>query len=113
MPKHYSSSISGTVRLFSALFTAATVFLLCADVAAAQEQRHARLSSDLAERVRAGDQREANVIITALRNEAGELVGFAKVTRDLTERRAAQIQALADMRRVTRAGLARLGLDPA
>ncbi|HEX8154213.1 MAG TPA: PAS domain S-box protein, partial [Thermoanaerobaculia bacterium] len=29
----------------------------------------------------------ANVIITALRDEAGVLVGFAKVTRDLTERR--------------------------
>jgi PAS domain S-box-containing protein len=29
----------------------------------------------------------ANVIITALRNETGELIGFAKVTRDLTERR--------------------------
>jgi PAS domain S-box-containing protein len=43
----------------------------------------------------------ANVVITALRDESGNLVGFAKVTRDLTERRAAQIQALADMRRVT------------
>ena len=32
----------------------------------------------------------ANVVITALRNEDGELVGFAKVTRDLTERRAAE-----------------------
>jgi PAS domain S-box-containing protein len=31
----------------------------------------------------------ANVILTALRTEDGELVGFAKVTRDLTERRAA------------------------
>jgi len=29
----------------------------------------------------------ANVVITALRNPAGELIGFAKVTRDLTERR--------------------------
>jgi PAS domain S-box-containing protein len=29
----------------------------------------------------------ANVIITTLRDEKGELVGFAKVTRDLTERR--------------------------
>jgi PAS domain S-box-containing protein len=29
----------------------------------------------------------ANVVITALRDEAGTLVGFAKVTRDLTERR--------------------------
>ncbi|HEY9422165.1 MAG TPA: PAS domain S-box protein [Thermoanaerobaculia bacterium] len=29
----------------------------------------------------------ANVIITALRNPAGDLLGFSKVTRDLTERR--------------------------
>src|SRR5215510_2963225 len=29
----------------------------------------------------------ANVIITALRDDAGELVGFGKVTRDLTQRR--------------------------
>jgi PAS domain S-box-containing protein len=32
----------------------------------------------------------ANVIITAIRTPAGELGGFAKVTRDLTERRAAE-----------------------
>src|SRR5829696_1618702 len=32
----------------------------------------------------------ANVIITALRDEAGILVGLAKVTRDLTERRRAE-----------------------
>ncbi len=32
----------------------------------------------------------ANVTITALRNPAGKLVGFAKVTRDLTERRVAE-----------------------
>ena len=32
----------------------------------------------------------ANVVITALRNDHGVLVGFAKVTRDLTERRAAE-----------------------
>ncbi|HEY3583542.1 MAG TPA: PAS domain S-box protein, partial [Casimicrobiaceae bacterium] len=30
----------------------------------------------------------ANVVITALRDESGALIGFAKVTRDLTERRA-------------------------
>jgi PAS domain S-box-containing protein len=29
----------------------------------------------------------ANVVITAIRNPAGELIGFAKVTRDLSERR--------------------------
>jgi PAS domain S-box-containing protein len=32
----------------------------------------------------------ASVVITALRNDRGELAGFAKVTRDLTERRAAR-----------------------
>ncbi len=42
----------------------------------------------------------AGVVITALRQDDGELVGFAKVTRDLTERRAAHEQALADARRV-------------
>ena len=32
----------------------------------------------------------ANVIITAIRNEDGNLVGFGKITRDVTERRAAE-----------------------
>lgn len=32
----------------------------------------------------------ANVVITALRNADGELTGFAKITRDLTERREAE-----------------------
>ncbi|HKP63413.1 MAG TPA: PAS domain S-box protein [Polyangiales bacterium] len=36
----------------------------------------------------------ANVVITALRDPGGELVGFAKVTRDLTERRAAEEERL-------------------
>jgi PAS domain S-box-containing protein len=34
----------------------------------------------------------ANVVITALRNPNGELAGFAKVTRDLTERRRAELE---------------------
>ncbi len=42
----------------------------------------------------------ANVVITALRDSTGTLVGFAKVTRDLTERRAAQERSLADARRI-------------
>jgi PAS domain S-box-containing protein len=41
----------------------------------------------------------ANVVITALRTPDGELVGFAKVTRDLTERRAAEHEALENARR--------------
>ena len=32
----------------------------------------------------------ALVVIDAVRNEAGEVLGFAKVTRDLTERQFAQ-----------------------
>jgi PAS domain S-box-containing protein len=45
----------------------------------------------------------ANVVITALRGEDGELVGFAKVTRDLTERRTAEQRAIEDARRVAEA----------
>ena len=47
-----------------------------------------------------GTQLWANVVITALRGADGELVGFAKVTRDLTQRRAAELQALEDARRI-------------
>ena len=42
----------------------------------------------------------ANVVITALRAPDGELVGFAKITRDLTLRRAAELKAIADARRI-------------
>ena len=42
----------------------------------------------------------ANVIITALRDKTGHLVGFAKVTRDLTERRAAEERLRASEERV-------------
>jgi len=42
----------------------------------------------------------ANVVITALRGEDNTLVGFAKVTRDLTERKLAEQQKLEDARRV-------------
>jgi PAS domain S-box-containing protein len=41
----------------------------------------------------------ANVIITALRNESGALVGFVKVTRDLTERKAAEEREIDTARR--------------
>ncbi|HET7458661.1 MAG TPA: PAS domain-containing sensor histidine kinase [Gemmatimonadaceae bacterium] len=45
----------------------------------------------------------ANVVITALRDPAGRLVGYGKVTRDLTERRAAEAAALANDRRAAAA----------
>ena len=47
-----------------------------------------------------GGQFWANVVITAVRDETGALVGFAKVTRDLTERRNAELKAKEDARRV-------------
>ncbi|MBA3821183.1 MAG: PAS domain S-box protein [Deltaproteobacteria bacterium] len=37
-----------------------------------------------------GSRLWANVVITALRDETGDVVGFGKVTRDMTERRAHQ-----------------------
>jgi PAS domain S-box-containing protein len=48
-----------------------------------------------------GGQFWANVVITAVRDKTGALVGFAKVTRDLTERRNAELKAQEDARRVT------------
>jgi PAS domain S-box-containing protein len=42
----------------------------------------------------------ANVLITSLYAPDGRLLGFAKVTRDLTERRAAHERAVADARRL-------------
>jgi PAS domain S-box-containing protein len=42
----------------------------------------------------------ANVVITALRNPQGRLVGFTKVTRDLTERRESERRAVEDARRL-------------
>jgi PAS domain S-box-containing protein len=53
-----------------------------------------------------GSRLWANVVITALHNPAGELIGFAKVTRDLTERRATEERALAEARRATEAEVA-------
>jgi PAS domain S-box-containing protein len=45
----------------------------------------------------------ADVVITALRDHNGDLVGFAKVTRDLTERRMAEQEKLAVARRLAQA----------
>jgi PAS domain S-box-containing protein len=45
----------------------------------------------------------ASVLITAIHRADGRLIGFAKVTRDLTERRAAQERTLADARRIAQA----------
>ena len=49
---------------------------------------------------RDGSRFWSSVVITAVRDSTGTLLGYAKVTRDLTERRAAEARALADARRV-------------
>ena len=54
-----------------------------------------------------GTQFWANVVITALHDRAGVLRGFAKVTRDLTQRR--EVEALLESRRRTNEFLAMLG----
>ncbi|HEY5061102.1 MAG TPA: PAS domain-containing sensor histidine kinase, partial [Gemmatimonadaceae bacterium] len=55
----------------------------------------------------------ANVVITALRNHEGHLVGFGKVTRDLTERRAGEQRAIEDAQRVAAEEAARRTADEA
>jgi PAS domain S-box-containing protein len=47
-----------------------------------------------------GTQFWSSVLITAIRDDDGKLVGYSKVTRDLTERREAQARAIEDARRV-------------
>ena len=55
----------------------------------------------------------ANVVITALRDAEGHLIGFSKVTRDLTERRASEERALDSARRVAAEEAARVAADAA
>jgi PAS domain S-box-containing protein len=71
-----------------------SVFYLPEDKAARKPERELKLAQQLGRvededwRVRKdGSRFWANVVITALRDESGELVGYAKVTRDLTERK--------------------------
>jgi PAS domain S-box-containing protein len=53
----------------------------------------------------------ANVVITPVRTSSGRLTGFAKVTRDLTERRMAQDREIEAVRRIAREEAARLGAE--
>ncbi len=77
-----------------------SVFYPPEDVAAGKTERELEVAAregrfeDEGWRVRKdGTRFWANVVITALRDPQGTLVGFAKVTRDLTERRAAEEEA--------------------
>ena len=53
----------------------------------------------------------ASVVITPVRTESGKLKGFAKVTRDLTERRAAQLREIDAARRIAVEEAGRLGAE--
>lgn len=53
----------------------------------------------------------ATVVITAVRTANGKLTGFAKVTRDLTERRAAQAREIAAARRIAAEEAARVNAE--
>jgi PAS domain S-box-containing protein len=55
----------------------------------------------------------ASVLITALRNSTGDLIGFAKVTRDLTARREAEQRTLENATRVAAEETARVAADAA
>jgi PAS domain S-box-containing protein len=50
-----------------------------------------------------GERFWSNVVITAIYDSEGKIVGYAKVTRDLSERREAMERSLADARRVAAA----------
>ena len=84
-----------------------SVFYPPEDLAARKPQIELEIAADVGRledegwRVRKdGTQFWANVVITALRGPDGELVGFAKVTRDLTQRRASELQAVENARRI-------------
>lgn len=87
-------------RHFSQFYTAA-------DKAARKPDRELEIAErtgkyeEEGERVKStGETFWASVLITAIHNKSGELIGFAKVTRDLTERRAAEQRALENARRL-------------
>ena len=72
-----------------------SLFYPAEDVASGKPEREleiaaaeGRLEDDGCRVRKDGSRFWANVVITALRNDAGELVGFAEVIRDMTEQRA-------------------------
>jgi PAS domain S-box-containing protein len=84
-----------------------SAFYVPDEVAAGKPERALRIALDAGHfeeeswRVRKdGSRFWANVVITPVRDSESKLAGFAKVTRDLTERRAADERALEDARRI-------------
>lgn len=84
-----------------------SVFYLPEDIAASHPQKELEIATrdgrfeEERPRVRKdGSHFWASVVITAVRDENDTLIGFAKVTRDLTERRRAEQRAIEDARRL-------------
>jgi diguanylate cyclase (GGDEF)-like protein/PAS domain S-box-containing protein len=76
-----------------------SIFYPSAEIAAGKPDRELELAAatgrleDEGWRVRkGGGQFWANVVITAIRDEDGTLLGYGKITRDLTERRAHELE---------------------
>jgi PAS domain S-box-containing protein len=65
--------------------------------------RHGRFEDENWRVRKDGTRFWANVVLTAMRDPGGALLGFAKITRDLTERRRAEEQRLEDARRIAAA----------
>ncbi len=87
-----------------------SIFYPAEDVAAGKTKRELEIASEKGTyeeegwRIRKdGTSFWASVLISAIHGSDDTLLGFAKVTRDLTERRAAQQRAIADARRVAEA----------
>jgi PAS domain S-box-containing protein len=55
-------------------------------------EREGRFTTEAWRRRKDGSRFWASVVLDAIRDDAGRLIGFAKVTRDLTERKEAQLQ---------------------
>jgi len=89
---YHSSEVIG--HHFSQFYEAADVRAGRCEAALALATRDGR-SEDEGWRVRKdGTRFWASVVLTAMRTSEGELVGFAKVTRDMTERRTAEEERL-------------------
>jgi PAS domain S-box-containing protein len=95
-----------------------SVFYPPEDVVAGKPARELRDAAELGRfeeegwRVRRdGSRYWANAVVTPLRNAAGDLLGFAKVTRDMTLQVAARQRALADARRLAAQEAARTSAE--
>jgi PAS domain S-box-containing protein len=92
-----------------------SIFYKAEDIATGHPQRELEIAANEGrfeeERPRLrkdGSEFWASVVITPVREEDGTLVGFVKVTRDLTERRAAEQRAVEDARRLAASEAANL-----